>query len=116
MAVTVQAAAAGPACSYLVEMEEFLALTEVPSDLVKDTIQKLVSEGVTAAMIVEGHVTRGELAEIQINPTVLDALPKAIEAWNRKVRYRELGFRLLIVTFLTQIISLYILLQDTFSG
>ena len=48
--------------------------------------QKLYDEAVTVDMIVDGQVTVGELAEINVNGAVLDALPKAIEAWRAKVR------------------------------
>ena len=63
-----------------------MALTEVSSNLVTDTVKKLYDEAVTVDMIVDGQVTVGELAEINVNGAVLDALPKAIDAWRAKVR------------------------------
>ena len=71
-------------------LETFLNIPDASRELLQETAKILATEGVTVDMIVNGTVTAGELAEIDVDQSILDQLPRLIEDWKQKVRIRNM--------------------------
>ena len=71
-------------------LEAFLDISDASRELLQETAKILATEGVTVDMIVNGTVTAGDLAEINVDQKILDQLPRLIEDWKQKARIRNL--------------------------
>ena len=66
-------------------LSQFLRLAELPQEIEEDTFSKLQREFVSTRMIVDRVVSSEDLKDISVDPKFLEALPRAITAWEAKV-------------------------------